>query len=221
VIEGWLDIAPQWLGFALRFPASPASALKPYATPGAISKDLTLLAVGGLAVSYLLILVAAPASLAQDPSRTLAFLRGLEVKVIPPTVLLVLVASAVVIHVAARLAALVRPRAKAAGRWDAYLGGTVEDSVNGVLGFAAVYIPVATSLFLPAIGLSGAPGGPMPIGAILCVLALVGLLFIYLPLALAAAHPGTRGTQALVSFLVAYGGATVLIVAGYRVMRGP
>lgn len=210
-IEDWLDIVPQWLSFALRFPADPRAALQPYSASGAVSKDLALLVAAGVGVAYLAIALSAPPSLVHDLSRMLRLFRGVDVNLLPPMMLLLLLVSALAVHLLAKLFAMLVGAGRPGSRWAPHLGGTVEDSVNAFLGVASVYIPLAILAFSVAVSVFDGPGRRLTMPVQLCGLLLIGALFVYVPTALATVHPKTTSAQALVTFGAAFGIAAFVV----------
>jgi hypothetical protein len=79
----------------------------------------------------------------------------------------------------------------APGPWDPRLGGSLEDSVNAALGFAAVFLPVTTAVLCVAARL---PQTNWIVAA--ASIFLVGFIVVYFPLSLASVHPGTGYRQA-------------------------
>ena len=77
-VKSWLDIAPAYLNFAIRFLRWEHNAFANVAKAGEVSRDLTSILLGGVALSYLIALVAAPAQLEQDPSRVVQWLSKVE-----------------------------------------------------------------------------------------------------------------------------------------------
>jgi len=141
-INDWLDILPKWLGFALEFPVNPFGALGPYAETSIVSRDLVLLAAAGIAVSYLLIVITAPPSLAADGSPLVQFFRKIDPKLLPPILILVLIVFSVGLHLLARFYLAFPSANDSSAKW-----GAVQDTVNATLGFGSVFIPFATLLF--------------------------------------------------------------------------
>jgi len=204
VVNSWLDIAPEYLNFLLRFLWNPRHAFASVSGTSKVSSDLTSILLGGVAFSYLIVVAAASPELKADPSKIAKLLRHLDYRLLPVLTMIATVAIAVVSHLLGRLFSIVSRLSRRApsGRWDPKLGGGVEDSVNAALGFAAVYIPlVAVALC----GVSWLPGdkavSAAVVGALLSVFAVV-----YFPWALSSTHPDTGFFQAFIAF----SGAVVL-----------
>jgi hypothetical protein len=122
-------------------------------------------------------------------------------------------------HVIVKLGEIIFGTTGSDRKWNPHLGGTVEDSVNAMLGFAALYIPFATALFLAAMWfMPVTPGGRMPVPALGCVLGMIGSLSLYLPLALAAVHPKTNVVQAWMAFAIAYAIPIFVLLLASRVL---
>jgi hypothetical protein len=187
-IKDWLDILPMWLEFALRFPLNPGDALQPYFVgKDIVSKDLTWLAVVGIAVSYVLIATIGPPR-DREPSPLVQFFYRIDLNVLPVFMILALFAFSVGLHlfVALYLAILGLPGDRL---------GAIEKTVNATLGFASVYIPFATLIFCVNVRLISAfPDLEGRRGKAAFSLFVFGSLvtavsfIIYLPLSLAAAH---------------------------------
>jgi hypothetical protein len=202
-VKGWLDIAPAYLNFAIRFLRRTRSAFEKSAKTGEVSRDLTSILLGGIALSYLIALVAAPARLEQDPSRLVQWLSKVEYHLLPLIGLSVALVLAIATHMGGKLFAQLQTgvdRTKPS-RWEPRLGGTLEDSVNAALGFAAVFSPVVTTAFCIMNWLPVRLWIPSVTG-----LALAGFIIVYFPLSLSSTHPDTRYFQAL----FASGGAVFL-----------
>jgi len=211
LIETWLDIAPQYINFALRFPRSPKKALERYSGTGAVASDLTSFAVAGVVISYLFVLVFAPGVTGSTPKTvvevsgkvgsTLSRLLATDPKIAPALALLAVVTGTVFVHLFARIATLIG----STGRMRAFLGGSVEDSVNAALGFAAVYIPYFVLLSLCGVHLAAThPSHSFALVMVTSFLASLAVL-VYYPLSLAATHPNTKPFDAFWAFVVGAG----------------
>src|SRR5689334_18450744 len=148
-VNGWLDIAPAYLNFAIRFLRRTRTAFANSAKAGEVSRDLTSILLGGVALSYLIALVAAPAQLKQDSSLVIQWLGTVEHHLLPLIGISVALVLAIATHLLGKLFAQIsagfgRPKPRP---WDPRLGGTLEDSVNAALGFGAVFSPVVTTTF--------------------------------------------------------------------------
>lgn len=127
--------------------------------------------------------------LQSDQGVVAQFLRGLEVRALPVIAIFVTFIAAILTHVVAKLYSRVLSRLPELAK----LGGSVEDSVNAALGFAAVFVPLSTGAVvitarLPTnlalyVGLPLAAGT----GVFACV---------YFPWSLSATHPDTNASQA-------------------------
>jgi hypothetical protein len=201
-VKSWLDIAPAYLNFAIRFLRWEHNAFANVAKAGEVSKDLTSILLGGVALSYLIALVAAPAQLKQDPSRLVQWLSKVEYHLLPLFGLFAALVLAVATHLLGKLYA----QLSALGytkptRWDPRLGGTTEDSINAALGFAAVFLPTATIAVCIISWLPLRPWIPAVMGIFLAVFTLT-----YFPFSLSSTYPDTIYSQAF----SALSGAVVL-----------
>lgn len=201
VVKSWLDIAPAYLNFVLRFIWSPRQAFAHVSGASTVSSDLTAILLGGIALSYLLVVAGAPPALQDDPSEVVRYLRQLDLQLLPFVGLLLTVAAAIVSHLFGKLFAVVSRslQIESPGKWEPKLGGTVEDSVNAALGFASVYIP----LFVAAIC---AMGWLVPTNLGVGIIGILSPIFlaifflIYFPLSLSSTHPDTGFFQAFIAF---------------------
>jgi len=194
-VNSWLDIAPAYLNFAIRFLRRPSEAFGDAAHSGTVSRDLTSILGGGVALSYLIAFAMAPAQLREDPSWLIRWLTGVDYYAMPLLGLVAAVMLGIAVHWLGTLyAALSRAFAsKAPGPWDPHLGGRLEDSVNAALGFAAIFLPLASAVLSVAAWVR-----------VTWFSALLGLLmgvfvFVYFSLALAATHPDTGCRQAVMA----------------------
>lgn len=196
VISSWLDIAPAYLNFAIRFLRRTRTAFAEHAKAGKVSPDLTSILVGGIALSYLIAIVAAPPQLKQDRSSLVQWLGHLDYYLLPLMGLFAALVLGVTTHLLGKLyAGFSRAFDRTApGPWDPRLGGTLEDSVNAALGFAAVFLPVATAALCIAARLPQTTW----ISAATSIL-LVAFVVAYFPLSLASTHPDTGYRQALMA----------------------
>ena len=192
-VSSWLDIAPAYLNFAIKFLRRTRTAFVEYAKAGKVSPDLTSILVGGVALSYLIAIVAAPVQLKQDPSVIIQWLSDLEYYQLPFIGLFATLILAVATHLLGKVYAKISTTfdRTAPGPWDPHLGGAIEDSVNAALGFAAVFLPVITAALCIVAWL---PQNiwTMSISAIF----LIGFISVYFPLSLACTHPDTGFRQA-------------------------
>ena len=203
-VKDWLDIAPAYLNFAIRFLRRTRTAFENSAKTGEVSRDLTSILLGGIALSYLIALVAAPARLEQDPSRLVQWLSKVEYHLLPLIGLFVALVLAITTHMLGKLFAQLPTgvgRTKPS-RWDPRLGGTLEDSVNAALGFSAVFSPFATTALCVMNWLPVLLWIPGVTGIILAV-----FIIAYFPLSLSSTHPDTGYFQAA----LALGGAVLIL----------
>jgi hypothetical protein len=215
LIRSWLDIVAQYLTFLLRFPRDAGRALEKYAGTGVVHPELVSFALAGIGLSYVFVLLIAVPELAADRGSVVSWFRGTDIRIIPGAILMAVLAASIVFHVAAqahmKLAGRGVARARSRGRRQAYLGGTVEDSVNAALAFAAFAVPALVLATL--LGLSWAashPGHEAVVGIALAIISLLmlGLLF---PSALAGLHPGTGTVEAFLAIVEAMGLIVVLV----------
>ncbi|HKY22040.1 MAG TPA: hypothetical protein VJM31_12555 [Vicinamibacterales bacterium] len=190
MINDLLSVIPSWLNIALTFPGSPSKALQKYKGTGSVEKDLTLVALAGLAVAYVVLAVLIPVDLGDTKAIEGALGRPFDFKMLPMAILLGLVGAAVTLHIAGSLwlyaVRLVWKRASCDR-----MNGTVHDTVNAVLGLSAVVIPFI-ALVLGVVIVLGleykdqrtwwARIGALMIGAVIAT---------YYPLAVSATHPDT------------------------------
>jgi hypothetical protein len=211
-ISSLLDIAPAYLNFAIQFLRQTRTAFVEHAKSGKVSADLTSILVGGVALSYLIAIVAAPVQLKQDPSLIIRWLGDLEYYQLPFIGLFAAVILAVATHILGKLYAKFSTafNRKAPGPWEPQLGGTLENSVNAALGFAAVFLPVTTATLCMIAWL------PQNIWSIVIpVIFLIGFIIVYFPLALACTHPDTGFRQAW----LAMAGAMVLAFLSVEIFK--
>ena len=204
-VTSWLQIAPAYLNFAIRFLRRTRTAFAEQAKAGKVSEDLTSILLGGVALSYLIAIVAAPVKLKQDPSALVQWLGYQEYYLLPIAGLFAALILGVATHWLGKLYAGLSTAfdRNAPGPWEPRLGGTLEDSLNAALGFSAVFLPVATTVLCisawlpPTSWISAAPS-----------IFLIGFIVVYFPLSLACTHPDTGYRQAI----IATGGAVILTV---------
>jgi hypothetical protein len=210
-VNSWLDIAPAYLNFVISFLRRTRTAFAKYAKAGEVSGDLTSILLGGIALSYLISIVAAPAQLKQDPSLLVQWLGTVEYHLLPLIGLFAALVLAITTHLLGKLFArlLTAVDRATSGRWDPRLGGTLEDSVNAALGFAAVFLPTATAALCiinwlpPTQWIAGVTG-----------IALAGFIIVYFPLSLASTHRDTGFAQAF----LAMGGGIFLLFLGIELV---
>ena len=198
VVKDWLDIAPAYINFALKFFRSPKDAFEGVSGSSKVSSDITGILLGGIALAYLIVIVAAPPEMVLGTGRVAEFFSELDPKLLPVAALLVAVAVRVVSHVAGKVFARFSEwgRGSSPGKWDPKLGGTVEDSVNAALGFVAVFAPLLVSVLFVAEELwvdSRVLTGLLGVSLAVFVIA-------YFPLSLSSAHPNTGVWQAALAF---------------------
>jgi hypothetical protein len=201
-IKSWLDIAPHYIGFFLAFLKSPATALQNVKGASKISSDLVSIMIGGIALSYFIVLAIKSPALEADQGTVLTLLRKIDRNAMPFVALLTVVLVAVLGHLIAKgVARVIRIRALGPSDFTGPdLGGTVEDSVNAALGFAAIFIPIAVGTIAFA---SFSSNFWLPVA---CGLGLSVMALFYLPLALSATHPNTSFVQSFLALGIAVGG---------------
>ncbi|MFO0995038.1 MAG: hypothetical protein U1F33_00025 [Alphaproteobacteria bacterium] len=204
LLEGLLGLIADYLNFVLRFPQSPRKTLEPYSASRKVEKDLTALFLAGIGASYLLILVMKPAEFEHDPSAIVAWFREVDLRALPPAILGITVAFAVVLHGLVRLyEQLTRLAALRSGAVteSRLLCGSLEDSVNAALAFGAFFAPASILGVTLAFWCSDklavlAPRWLMvPVGVF--SLAWAAFLCVYFPWTLAAVHGRTTFWQAV------------------------
>ena len=172
-VNSWLDIAPAYLNFVLKFFRSPREAFAGVARTSKVSSDMTAILLGGVALSYLIVALAGSPQLRDDPGTVAGWLRKMDYHLLPVVALLGALILAVLCHIVGRYGLSTRR-----------LRGTVEDSVNAALGFSAVYLPlVATALC----GISWFPGSTGAVAGVGGVLLAVFAVW-YFPWSLLATH---------------------------------
>ena len=172
-VNSWLDIAPAYLNFLLKFLRSPREAFAGVARTAKVSSDMTSILLGGVALSYLIVALAGSPQLKDDPGVVAGWLRKMDYHLLPVVALLGALALAVVCHLVGRYGLSLQR-----------LGGTVEDSVNAALGFSAVYLPVIVTALC---GISWFPGRSRA-AAVTAVLLLVAFALWYFSWSLLATH---------------------------------
>lgn len=142
-----------------------------------------------------------------DPSTILAFVRSFNPHLLPVVAIVLIMPVTLLFHLTAKAYILLRRWTEkgasiSPGKWDAYLGGSIGDSINASFAFAAFFSPLTVftiSIVLvlanwnPNWGRMMAPG----LGALLGV-----LMVVYFPSALSSTHPHTSFGQAFFSFSV-------------------
>jgi hypothetical protein len=198
-IKNWLDIAPHYIGFFIAFLKSPSTALLRVKGASKISPDLVSTLIGGIALSYFIVLAVQPPGLAADSAAVVGLLRKIDRNSMPFVALILIVFVAVIGHMLAKIVArvLTYPVPGTSALPGPDLGGTVEDSVNAALGFGAVFIPIAVGIILLVLWL---PNFWFVVGA---PLGLAVLSLAYLSRALSATHPNTTVVQAFLAIGVA------------------
>ena len=209
-VKSWLDIAPAYLNFAIRFLRWERTAFANVAKAGEVSRDLTSILLGGVALSYLIAFVAAPAQLEQDPSRLVQWLSKVDYHLLPLLGLFATLVLSIATHLLGKLFARFSALSSKSGRSDPRLGGTLEDSLNAALGFAAVFLPTATTALCVMNWLPLRPWIPGVTGIILAFLILA-----YFPFSLSSTHPDTDWAQA---FLALAGAVVIFALAFYFIV---
>jgi hypothetical protein len=199
-VKSWLDIAPAYINFFIKFLRNPRDAFSKVKGCGEISSDLTTIFIGGIALSYVIVFLGASPNLKEDSGNFVGisrYLAKVDYHFLPVVAIGVILALAVWIHALAKLYSLTGRKEK----YDPKLGGTIEDSVNAALGYSAVFIPLFVGLICVC---SWVPGQT----AILITGTLLITLFgmIYFPWSLSSTHPDTGFIQAL----FAVGGSIVI-----------
>jgi len=206
-IKSWLDIAPHYIGFFLAFLKNPATAFKDVKGASKISSDLVSIMIGGIALSYFIVLAVESPALDADQGTVVGLLRKIDRNAMPFVALLSVVLIAVLGHVVAKAISRILsiPALGPSDLAGPDLGGTVEDSVNAALGFAAVFIPIAVG----AIALSALSSRGWVIATV--GLGLAGMTMVYLPLSLSATHPNTSFAQSFLALGVAITVVTLVL----------
>lgn len=114
-IKTWLDIAPEYLNFCLRFPRNPKMALSPYCGKNSISRDLTLFLLASVVVSYLLVLILLPVSLKDKVienifgsiGKCFATVSNRDVRLLPIYTLFLVFPFSIIIHYSSKVGAFI------------------------------------------------------------------------------------------------------------------
>jgi hypothetical protein len=203
-VNSWLDIAPAYLNFLFAFLRNPQQAFSQVAVHRKVSSDLTSILLGGVALAYLIVLLTAPPELKQDQGVVANLLRGQDYHLLPVMGAFAAILLAVISHCGGKgFVFLSRLGEKGrVGPWDPKLGGSVEDSVNAALGFAAVFVPFTSGMIC---AVSRFPRfNPGIAGFVLAIFAVV-----YFPWSLSSTHQHTGVRQAYMAFS---GGVVLLVV---------
>ena len=207
-IKTWLDIAPAFVDFSIKFLRSPSRALEAFRGSGSVSADLANVLLGGVAMSYVLVFVAGSPELQQDTGRFAEFLDALASHgglIIPAAAVLAAVFVGVATHVlASGLSHLF------GGRLGLY--GSMEDSINAVLACSAVFVPLFVAVICLLPYLEGMSDTAVLYIGLALIFAVVLAALVYLPSALSATHPGTNRLQA--GFLLILGLGAIVVGAG-------
>lgn len=199
-INTWLDIAPEYMDFFIKYLRNPPNAFDKMTGTGKVSSDHTSLLLGGVAVSYLIVLVFGSSKLQSDQGVVAQFLRDLDVQALPVIAIFVTFTAAILTHAAAKFYSWFFSRLPELAK----LGGSAEDSVNAALGFAAVFVPLMTGAVVIIVrlptNLALYVGVPLSLGTSM-------FACVYFPWSLSATHPDTSPLQA---FWALCGGGTIL-----------
>ncbi|MFQ5677470.1 MAG: hypothetical protein ACE5G1_16395 [bacterium] len=189
IIKTWLDIAPAYMDFFLKYLRSPPHAFEGVTGTGKVSSDQTNLLLGGVVVSYLIVLLFGSPRLQSDPGAVAQLFRSLDLQTLPVIAIFVTFIAAILTHGVAKFYSRFISKLPQMAK----LGGSVEDSVNAALGFAAVFVPLLTGVVvitarLP-VDLTLYVGVPLAFatGVFACV---------YFSWSLSATHPDTTPFQA-------------------------
>src|SRR4051812_20839236 len=90
-IKSWLDIAPHYIGFFLAFVKSPATALQSVKGTSKISSDLVSILIGGIALSYFIVLAVKSPALAADSGTVMGVVRKIDRNSMPFVALILIV----------------------------------------------------------------------------------------------------------------------------------
>lgn len=202
----------EYLNFLIEFAKKPREALRPYAGEGRIEKKLTIFMVAGVVISWIIARIAVALGAADKQGAVLSFIRSFEHELWPIVALVIILIVTVIFHLTAKawisiglILKNLSPSSK--DEQDAYLGGSLQDSINASLAFAAFIIPVATiSLSFAILFIQWNPAITLAVTFVLGLLLAI-LIIMYYVSALSATHPNTSFLQAFLAF----GGAIVVI----------
>jgi hypothetical protein len=159
-VKTWLDIAPAYLDFAIKFLRNPRTAFESLELDGRVSSDLTGILLGGVALSYVFVLAVGTPGLAQDQGNVAKWIRELAARdglLLPAVAMLATLFLGIAAHLAGRLSSMLT-------RGRVGLPGCMEDSVNATLGFAAVFVPLVAGVVCCATRLPAGVAIPVGVG---------------------------------------------------------
>ena len=203
-IKTWLDIAPEYIDFTIKFLRKPPAAFEKLIKPGKVSSDLTSILMGGMALSYLLILVAGSPNLQSDTSEIAEWARRLtaiDVLLLPVVGLLGVFSVAVVGHIFTKATIYIFSLGGRISPFFAKLPGSAEDTVNAALGFASVFVPFCAAMLC---AFSWLPPQLVPLGIGVSVVPVI-FLFIYYGWSLIATHHEINKVQAFYNVILGFG----------------
>ncbi|VVB88510.1 Uncharacterised protein [uncultured archaeon] len=193
------DLFNEYMDFFISFATNPFNTLKPYAGQVVIDKKLRLFLAEGIIIS---IIISSGVDMANDKGNVLSLIRSFTPEQLPIVVFFMILIAAMIFHIFAKAWILINnafPRSSTREN-DAYLGGSIQDSINASLAFGAFYIPVAT--FSMSILILLTKLNPniewLVILAVSIFLAIFFLL--YFVSALSSTHPKTSFLQAFLAF---------------------
>jgi hypothetical protein len=197
-IKTWVDVAPAYLNFCLAFFRNPRRAFSKVVGAASISSDLTTVCLAGVALSYLILVATSPSALRNDPGVVARLVRQLEPQALPVVAIFVTFVLGTVSHLTGKLFVWVSrlESPDSTGAWEPKLDGAIEDSVNAALGFAAVFLPVASGALCVV---SWLPAGNH-VGTGVAAIGLALFVLVYFPWSLSSTHRKTKFTNALMAF---------------------
>jgi len=197
-IKTWVDVAPAYLNFSLAFFRNPRRAFSKVVGAASISSDLTTVCLAGVGLSYLILVATSSSALKNDPGVLARWVRQLEPQALPVVAIFVTFVLGAVSHLTGKLfvwlSRLKPPDSTSA--WEPKLAGAIEDSINAALGFAAVFLPVASAALCVVSWLPPANR----VGTTVAAIGLVLFLLVYFPWSLSSTHRKTKFTNALMAF---------------------
>ena len=210
--------------FLLTFGKAPREALDSYRGVDHVSMKLALLVTGAVFVSTFLVWVLDRMDWKSDPQVTRKifgqhverFTRANFGKAAPLAATALIVLATIVIHGSAWAWTVVDELIHLS---NAYLGGTILDSINASLAFSSFFIPIC-SLFTVVVGGLSRARPEWEYAATMIVTVVLGILFcIYYPLALSGVHPGTSYWQAVAAIIGGLAFILLLVIVTGRLLK--
>ena len=204
-INTWLDIAPEYMDFLLKYFRINGDIFKGIKTSHKVSSDLTNVLLAGLVISYAIIWISS-SSLLKEQGTVARFLLNLNLDLwfTPLIIIFVIFIIAILFHISAKVGRLLFRES------ELVLSGSIEDTVNASLATSAVFIPIFIMLVVVMAWLQ--VDEMLIVSIPLTIIIGVAFLFGYFPWSLSKTH-GIPYLQALGAVFVA--SATVGVVFGF------